>query len=358
MAARPRQVLDAARKRLADALAPGLDGAPGDGAPGLPPDGALIDRLAERDVELEDRLRASGPLKRELAAILTDDEAAELTALADPDWLHALSVGGPHDLRAGLIAVGLSRGLMDLERRTGLSAAMPPQDVHSMTHDAERSAGGDPFYADLVATALEECGLSLAAGHRVLDLGCSSGRVVRMLAARRPEATWAGCDVNAAAIAWASEALPAIDFAVQPLRPPLPYADGSFDAVFAISIWSHYNADSALQWLDELHRIIAPGGLALITTHGPGAIAKRSSAIGHGEGPQRDLLVQLYRRGFAFVDSFGPGGDWGVVDHDWGTSFMTPEWLLSHVTPNWSAPLYRPAAIDGHQDLWILRREA
>ncbi len=38
--------------------------------------------------------------------------------------------------------------------------------------------------------------------------------------------------------------------------------------MFAISVWSHFSATGALTWLQELHRIVQPGGHVLLTSHG------------------------------------------------------------------------------------------
>lgn len=320
------------------------------------PDGAVVDRLAERTVPVEDRLTAHGPLFRDYVAVLTEDEERQLLDGLTEGERAWLDPADPLDRRANLMGRAIARGQLDLAARTGLNAAIPPDDVHAMTH-SEWAAGGDPWYADMIDAALRECGLDLREGGKVLDFGCSSGRVVRMLAARRPHAEWYGCDVNADAIAWAREHLPAITFLDQPLRPPLDLADGTLDAAYAISIWSHYAEAPAVAWLDELHRVLRPGGLALITTHGTGAIAYRSSDPAHGEAAQRGVVVEMYRAGFSFVDAFGAAGDWGVVDPEWGVSFIDPEWMLRAITPKWSVRLYRPAAIGNHQDLWVLRRE-
>ncbi len=316
----------------------------------------MIERLADRSIPAEERLFARGPLFAELVDQLSDDEAEELVSLLPAEHADLLQTMSPADQRARLLAVGIAHDRFGLRQRTGLSDAMPPAGIHAMTH-AEWATGGDPWYADMIDTAFRECGLDLRGGGRVLDFGCSSGRVVRMLAARRSAAQWLGCDVNAEAVAWARAELPGIEFFDQPLRPPLPLEDATLDAAFAISIWSHYAEAPAATWLAELHRIIRPGGLALLTTHGAGAIAHRAGDSNHGEVAQRPVVVDLYRHGFAFVDVFGVGGDWGVVDAEWGTSFIDPEWMLRTVTPAWSVALYRPAAIDQHQDLWVLRRE-
>lgn len=322
------------------------------------PDGVVIDDLRDRTLPITPYLHQDGPLCVDLAALISDEEIAMLLPLLTDEERGFFAQ--PHHSEASrrtwAIALAVHHGLPGVAERTGLTAAAPPHDVHAMSHETW-GTGGDPRYADLVDLALREAGTPLAAGQRVLDFGCSSGRVVRMLAARRPEVDWAGCDVNEAAIAWADRELPGISFAVQPLRPELPYEAGRFDAAYAISIWSHFARAPALAWLEEMRRVIRVGGSLVVTTHGEAAIAARSADPGHGPAGQAPIQQALYRDGFTFVGIFGDAGDWGVVDEEWGTSFLTPEWLLSQITPRWSVQLYRPAAVQDHQDLYVLRRE-
>ena len=58
--------------------------------------------------------------------------------------------------------------------------------------------------------------------------------------------------------------------------PPLDFPDGHFDFVYAISIWSHFGERSARAWLEEMHRIVAPGGHLVLTVHGAQSIAHAS----------------------------------------------------------------------------------
>ena len=164
---------------------------------------------------------------------------------------------------------------------------------------------------------------------------CSSGRVVRPLAAAFPHIHWRGCDPNEAAIAWASRHLTEIEFFVSPQLPPLPIARGELDLVYAISIWSHFAPDLGLRWFDEMHRVIKPGGLLAITTHGLQSVSYYAETGLRPSSQCRDILDSLYRSGFWYAPEFGKAGDFGIVNPDWGTAFLSPEWLLTKLCPSW-----------------------
>jgi SAM-dependent methyltransferase len=222
--------------------------------------------------------------------------------------------------------------------------------------------GGAYYYADMVAEFLSASGQPLKAGDHVLDYSCSSGRVIRALAAALPGVHCHGCDPNEGAIAWASANLPSIDFFTSPTTPPLKFADQSLDAVFAISVWSHYSAAAALRWLDETHRVIRPGGHLILTTHGLNACVwfsyYRDHAIESRLGPGWITATarRLQQDGHAFWNVFGSKGDFGVIDSDWGLAFFTPEWLAEHATPRWAVKKYRIGRADGNQDTFALER--
>jgi SAM-dependent methyltransferase len=240
-------------------------------------------------------------------------------------------------------------------QRSGLSAAMPPPDVHS-TARSPAGAGGSTYYADLVMDGLRQSGFEPRPGQAALDFGCSSGRVVRVLAVALPELEWHGCDPIPDAIDWDLTHLPGIRFEQSPEYPPLHYDDGSFHFAFAISIWSHFSERAALDWLRELHRILKPAGRLLITTHGYQTV---SHTFTHGirSGEQlAEVSEALYERGFWYAPEFGEQGDHGIANPDWGTAFLSPEWLLSHATPDWSVGFFAPGRVEENQDLYVLER--
>lgn len=107
------------------------------------------------------------------------------------------------------------------------------------------------------------------AGRDILDWGCGPGRVVRHL----PEVIGNGCryygsDYNADYIDWCSSHIPAVTFSKNGLNPPLPYGDKQFDLIYVLSIFTHLSERSHREWFDELYRLLMPGGILLLTTHG------------------------------------------------------------------------------------------
>ena len=104
------------------------------------------------------------------------------------------------------------------------------------------------------------------------------------------------------AIAWAREHLPEVAvrrLARRPAARAAPTARST--SSFAISIWSHFGERAALRWLDEMHRLLAPGGHLVLTTHGPQSIAYygqigAAPAAPARADPQRALPARLLVR--------------------------------------------------------------
>lgn len=148
---------------------------------------------------------------------------------------------------------------------------------------------------------LEHAGYDSRVPRRVLDFGCGSGRLLVGWHALAGGHTLAGCDINAELVDWARAHLPpGIDLRVSLPLPPLPYADASFDTVFAVSVFTHLALDSQRRWVDELRRILKPGGALLVTLHG-------SSYVPHIFPGRPELADELRRRGHVVT----PVGDEG-----------------------------------------------
>ena len=124
----------------------------------------------------------------------------------------------------------------------------------------------------------------------------------------------------------------------------------------AISIWSHYAAGAAARWLDEMARLIAPGGRLVLTFHGLHSLAHFSRERLRSPELLAQAARSLYERGSFFHDEFGPAGDAGVRHPEWGLSFFSVEWLLATTRDAWAASAHLPGAADGNQDVVVLAR--
>ena len=103
----------------------------------------------------------------------------------------------------------------------------------------------------------------------VLEWGCGPARVIRHLGEfLSGKASLAGADYNAETIAWCRENIPGIRFEKNELAPPLPFAAASFDAIYALSVITHLSEKMHGEWRDELLRVLKPGGLLIVTSHG------------------------------------------------------------------------------------------
>jgi SAM-dependent methyltransferase len=296
-----------------------------------------------------------GPVTSDLFARLTDADIAALEARLEPDLRGYWDPAGEPLRRRLALLFSLWYELPGAIERTGLVPAMPPEETHAMAR-GPLAAGGDPHTADLVATVLARAGVSLRDGATLLDFGSSSGRVLRVFSAWRPDLDCVGCDPNAEAIAWAGEHLPGARWFVSPTAPPLALEAGSVDVAYAISVWSHFAADAAVAWLEEMHRVIAPGGALVLTTHGYDAVAEFKRRDQMHPDTAGAVAREFIRTGHSFYDVFGPEGDWGVKASGWGNGYMTIDWLAQRATPQWSLRVVELGALDGVQDVVVLER--
>jgi SAM-dependent methyltransferase len=119
-----------------------------------------------------------------------------------------------------------------------------------------------PSYRAMVNALLDA--MAPQPGERILDVGCGSGALDRLVARRFPANPIVATDVNpflqreAAALTHAAGLSGAIEF-----RPAnaeaLPFPDASFDCAFTVTVFEECDADRALR---ELWRVLRPGGRA------------------------------------------------------------------------------------------------
>jgi SAM-dependent methyltransferase len=119
-------------------------------------------------------------------------------------------------------------------------------------------------------------------GASVLDFGCGCGRTARQLLQQRERPRrYLGIDIHRGMIDWCNLHLAPLadNFAfvhADVFNPghnptasrrvaPFPAADGSFDLVYANSVFTHLNQDQAEFYLREAARVLRPEGVVLAT---------------------------------------------------------------------------------------------
>ena len=137
----------------------------------------------------------------------------------------------------------------------------PDRMYRSFFEGGQRGAG---WIRDMVSRA----GADMAAMDAILDFGTGCGRVIRhWRGLERPQVH--GCDYNPLLVGWCAQNLTFADFTVNALDPPLPYEDDRFDLVYSVSIFTHLDEGLQRPWIEELARVVRPGGLVLVTVTGP-----------------------------------------------------------------------------------------
>jgi 2-polyprenyl-3-methyl-5-hydroxy-6-metoxy-1,4-benzoquinol methylase len=129
----------------------------------------------------------------------------------------------------------------------------------------------------------------VAAGARVLDVGCGEGRFTAALA--RMGARVVGIDVAEEPLRRARARHPELDLRLARADGPWELADAEFDVVWAGEVIEHV-ADTAA-WLSEVRRVLRSGGTLLASTPANGPLALMRSAISKR----------------AFAERFDPLGD-------------------------------------------------
>jgi len=223
---------------------------------------------------------------------------------------------------------------------------LPPASLRYRVHGSRDagsflSVGEESVRCMLVA--LKDAGLSPESFHRVLDFGCGCGRTLRAWRARHQPTRLAGIDIDRQAIAWCRANLDFAEFQCSDPDPPAPFSAGSFDLIYAVSVFTHLKEPDQFRWLRELQRLLRPGGALVVSLHGERVWRARDAS-------EVELIA---RNGFLSCSS----NSWRGIFPDWYQStFHTEGYVRQRFGEFFDVRAYLPAGLAGHHDLVVLEK--
>ena len=154
-------------------------------------------------------------------------------------------------------------------RLSGRPAVPPSKLIYLVAGHRSASAflAGGLSASEAIRAVLARNGLRLDQFSSVLDFGCGVGRIIRHWnGAQRP--VLHGTDYNSDLIEWCRANLKSFEFRVNTLSGALPYDSETFDFIYSFSVFTHLREPLQFHWIDELSRVLKPGGYIYLTTHG------------------------------------------------------------------------------------------
>lgn len=181
---------------------------------------------------------------------------------------------------------------------------------------------------------------------RILDLPCGAGRVTRHLAAMFPDAAIFVSELDKRRE----------DFVVETLNVRRAAANSEFDIeptefydlVFVGSLITHLDAERSKRAIAWFCRALAPGGLAILTTHGHRHDERQRVNHYIDDEKWESARSDYHSSGFGFAPYPTPL---------YGISVCSGAWLVSvaEALPDVRVLSFQEAAWDDHQDVIVLQ---
>ena len=161
-------------------------------------------------------------------------------------------------------------------------------------------------------TLLNKYGVRLDQVNAVLDFGVAFGR---LLVNWYPfNAKLYGCDITPEGARWSQKIHgERAQITITKPAPPLPYENNYFDIVYANAVIIHIPYLMQDAWIQELYRIVKPGGFVVATYYEPSVNLKT--------WPARNVNEKLYKSGWLEM----PGGK--DLNYNAVNTFLTKEVL-------------------------------
>jgi len=214
--------------------------------------------------------------------------------------------------------------------------------------------GGRTTYRQLNALARRYFDRDLRDFDSIVDWGVGCGRVLRHFVEDPDHGTTAhekkprihGYDIDEVNIAWCREHMGHMADVRLLALDGFPLPDASVDLLYGISVMTHLSERDQLLWLDEIRRVLRPGGGAILTVHGEVSNYHRAESVS----------LPFFER-FGFFDALPDD----AIGTDRDTYYRVVFHARQYVKRVWSRYLrvmgVVPAANSFMQDFVVLRKE-
>jgi len=193
----------------------------------------------------------------------------------------------------------------------------------------------------------------------ILDFGVGSGRLARMF--RGYKGIYTGVDVDYELLNWVENSLPWVDAIPSVPRGSIPLANGSFDCVISISVFTHMNEVDSEFYLQELERVTKRGARLFLTVTGQSSFDRmiKEKNIFDMMCISEESMLEAKRvvedGGFSFVLQ---KGHLTTSNYDYGMSFTSRDYIERVWSKYFKVVDVLESAIYRFQDIVVLERKS
>jgi SAM-dependent methyltransferase len=157
-------------------------------------------------------------------------------------------------------------------RKNSTLAALLPGMPDEYTQEMYTGAKGDAtlaeafFYYKIVKEQYQKYNGDISHVRNMLDFGCGWGRTIRFFLKDVISSKIFGCDPVPEMIKLCKDYNKWCNFESINITPPSLFQDSNFDLIYSYSVLTHVSEESHLMIIDEIFRLLRPGGIYITTT--------------------------------------------------------------------------------------------
>ena len=182
---------------------------------------------------------------------MSTEPFAQFANLPDADWLALLK-----------------RSIKEPEIQGAKFPGFPDESTQVLFTSLKWDTALDEAYAfyRVAKAGLARWSKPLSRSSHYLDFGVGWGRIARLFLKDVDGQNIHGVDVTPQILGICQSLMPVGNYTPVEPRGPLNLEPNSCDLATAFSVFSHLSPESGLHWMEQLHKVLKPGGILVVTT--------------------------------------------------------------------------------------------